>query len=63
MIRSAKSSYVSEATSEGGTHGTAARGARSRDQTHDWPKPYPGESQIVTPDRAPGGFVPPAESD
>ena len=32
-------------------------------QTHDWKKPYPGESQIVTPDKVPGGFIPPAESD
>jgi hypothetical protein len=32
-------------------------------QTHDWKKPYPGESRIVTPDKVPGGFIPPAESD
>ncbi|WP_030435819.1 bifunctional YncE family protein/alkaline phosphatase family protein [Actinoplanes subtropicus] len=32
-------------------------------QSHDWKKPYPGESQIVTPDKVPGGFIPPAESD
>jgi hypothetical protein len=32
-------------------------------QTHDWTKPYPGETRIVTPDKVPGGFIPPAESD
>ncbi|MCU7726472.1 phosphoesterase [Actinoplanes sp. KI2] len=32
-------------------------------QSHDWKKPYPGETQIVTPDKVPGGFIPPAESD
>jgi hypothetical protein len=32
-------------------------------QSHDWAKPYPGENTIVAPDKVPGAYIPPAESD
>ncbi|AGL18974.1 bifunctional YncE family protein/alkaline phosphatase family protein [Actinoplanes sp. N902-109] len=32
-------------------------------QSHDWTRPYPGERAIVAPDKVPGAFIPPAESD
>ncbi|GCB44942.1 bifunctional YncE family protein/alkaline phosphatase family protein [Streptomyces sp. NL15-2K] len=32
-------------------------------QTHDWKKPYPGESKILTPDDVPGAYLPSPESD
>ena len=32
-------------------------------QSHDWAKPYPGETKIVTPGEVPGAYLPPAESD
>ncbi|MEU3839521.1 bifunctional YncE family protein/alkaline phosphatase family protein [Streptomyces sp. NPDC028635] len=32
-------------------------------QTHEWKKPYPGESKIYAPQDVPGAFIPSAESD
>ncbi|WP_433305647.1 alkaline phosphatase family protein [Actinoplanes sp. CA-030573] len=32
-------------------------------QSHDWKKPYPGESAIVAPAQVPGAYIPPAETD
>ena len=32
-------------------------------QSHDWAKPYPGESKIFAPDDVPGAYIPSAESD
>ncbi len=32
-------------------------------QAHDWKKPYPGESALVTPDRVPGAYLPPTDTD
>ncbi|WP_031524198.1 alkaline phosphatase family protein [Streptomyces sp. NRRL F-5123] len=32
-------------------------------QTHDWKKPYPGESRIFAPDDVPGAFIPSTEND
>jgi YVTN family beta-propeller protein len=32
-------------------------------QTHDWAKPYPGESRIVAPDDVPGAYIPSSEND
>ena len=32
-------------------------------QTHDWAKPYPGESDIFAPDDVPGAYLPSADSD
>ncbi|MFF5288832.1 alkaline phosphatase family protein [Paractinoplanes globisporus] len=32
-------------------------------QAHDWKKPYPGESSIVTPDKVPGAYIPANETD
>ncbi|HEY0534822.1 MAG TPA: alkaline phosphatase family protein [Actinoplanes sp.] len=32
-------------------------------QTHDWSKPYPGESKIFTPDTVPGSYIPSTDTD
>ncbi|WP_318306597.1 bifunctional YncE family protein/alkaline phosphatase family protein [Amycolatopsis solani] len=32
-------------------------------QTHGWRQPYPGEAEVVAPDRVPGAYLPSAESD
>ncbi|MFD9007333.1 alkaline phosphatase family protein [Streptomyces sp. NPDC059582] len=32
-------------------------------QTHEWTKPYPGESEIFAPEDVPGAYIPSAESD
>ncbi|WP_445281728.1 alkaline phosphatase family protein [Streptomyces sp. DSM 118148] len=32
-------------------------------ETHNWKKPYPGESKIFEPDDVPGAYIPSAESD
>ena len=32
-------------------------------QTHDWKKPYPGESRIYAPADVPGAYIPSSESD
>jgi YVTN family beta-propeller protein len=32
-------------------------------QTHNWTKPYPGESEIYAPDDVPGAYLPSSESD
>ncbi|MGV9420588.1 alkaline phosphatase family protein [Streptomyces sp. NPDC003674] len=32
-------------------------------ETHNWKKPYPGESKIFAPDDVPGAYIPSAESD
>ncbi|MGW0609995.1 bifunctional YncE family protein/alkaline phosphatase family protein [Streptomyces sp. NPDC002788] len=32
-------------------------------QTHNWAKPYPGESTIYAPQNVPGAYLPPSESD
>ncbi|TLS42674.1 phosphoesterase [Streptomyces montanus] len=32
-------------------------------QTHDWKKPYPGESKIFAPEDVPGAYIPSPESD
>ena len=32
-------------------------------EAHDWTKPYPGESEIVTPDQVPGAYIPSSEND
>ena len=32
-------------------------------QTHDWSKPYPGESKIYTPDSVPGAYLPSTDTD
>lgn len=32
-------------------------------QTHNWTKPYPGESKIYAPDAVPGAYIPSSESD
>ena len=32
-------------------------------QTHDWAKPYPGESKIYTPDSVPGAYIPSTDTD
>jgi YVTN family beta-propeller protein len=32
-------------------------------QSHDWSKPYPGESKIYTPDTVPGSYIPSADHD
>ncbi|MFI0901515.1 alkaline phosphatase family protein [Streptomyces sp. NPDC020983] len=32
-------------------------------QTHDWKKPYPGESRIFAPQDVPGAFIPSTEND
>jgi hypothetical protein len=32
-------------------------------ETHDWAKPYPGESRIFAPDDVPGAYIPSAETD
>jgi hypothetical protein len=31
-------------------------------QTHDWGRPYPGESQIYAPGQVPGAYLPSAET-
>jgi YVTN family beta-propeller protein len=31
-------------------------------QTHEWKKPYPGDSQIYTPSQVPGGTIPSADA-
>ncbi|MGH3380410.1 MAG: alkaline phosphatase family protein [Actinoallomurus sp.] len=32
-------------------------------QTHEWTKPYPGETKVYTPDQVPGAYLPPSGSD
>lgn len=32
-------------------------------QTHNWAKPYPGESKIYAPDAVPGAYIPSADND
>jgi YVTN family beta-propeller protein len=32
-------------------------------QTHDWSKPYPGDSKIYTPGAVPGGYLPSTDTD
>lgn len=32
-------------------------------ETHDWAKPYPGESRIFAPNDVPGAYIPSAETD
>jgi hypothetical protein len=32
-------------------------------QSHDWSKPYPGESKIYTPDTVPGSYIPSTDTD
>jgi hypothetical protein len=32
-------------------------------QTHQWTKPYPGESKVFAPKDVPGAYIPSAESD
>ncbi|MFF9603751.1 alkaline phosphatase family protein [Streptomyces sp. NPDC014684] len=32
-------------------------------ETHNWKKPYPGESKIFAPDDVPGAYIPSAQSD
>jgi YVTN family beta-propeller protein len=32
-------------------------------QSHDWSKPYPGESKIFTPDAVPGSYIPSTDTD
>ncbi|GII55313.1 phosphoesterase [Planotetraspora thailandica] len=32
-------------------------------EAHDWAKPYPGESKIVTPDQVPGAYIPSSDND
>lgn len=32
-------------------------------ETHDWSKPYPGESRIFAPNDVPGAYIPSAEAD
>ncbi|MCT9931726.1 hypothetical protein N5079_16050 [Planotetraspora sp. A-T 1434] len=32
-------------------------------EAHDWTKPYPGETEIYTPDQVPGAYIPSSEND
>jgi YVTN family beta-propeller protein len=32
-------------------------------EAHDWKKPYPGDSEIYTPDQVPGAYIPSSDND